>query len=97
MRARTWAQRARGRIENSLVENVLKIAAAPWPAGAPIPTRVPCHRDFTERNWLVQNGRFTVIDFEHARLDWALVDVERTLSSIPRASNGLGDGLAASP
>lgn len=32
--------------------------------------RVPCHRDYTERNWLILNGdRLAVIDFEHARPD----------------------------
>jgi Ser/Thr protein kinase RdoA (MazF antagonist) len=47
--------------------------------------RVPCHRDFTARNWLVDRGeelRVYVIDFEHARADWWLVDVERLYSGV---------------
>ncbi|MFG0328852.1 MAG: aminoglycoside phosphotransferase family protein [Phycisphaerales bacterium] len=41
--------------------------------------RSPCHRDFTPANWIADRSaasgrRLRVIDFEHARLDWALVD-----------------------
>ena len=43
--------------------------------------RVPCHRDYSPRNWLVdlsgENVQLSVIDFEHARPDHWLVDVER--------------------
>ena len=42
--------------------------------------RVPCHRDFEPRNWLVELGpplRVFVIDFEHARMDLALADLTR--------------------
>ena len=38
--------------------------------------RVPCHRDFSPRNWLwSQTAGLNVIDFEHARPDLWLVDV----------------------
>ena len=44
--------------------------------------RVPCHRDYTPRNWLTTAaGGFTVIDFEHARPDLWLLDVERLRST----------------
>lgn len=48
--------------------------------------RVPCHRDFAPYNWLVDmtegapersTFRLSVIDFEHARLDWAQLDRAR--------------------
>ena len=45
--------------------------------GLPRPGRVPCHRDYTPRNWLVNDGVLYVIDFEHARLDVWLADLAR--------------------
>lgn len=40
--------------------------------------RVPCHRDYTPRNWLVTGGgAVRVIDFEWARLDAAPADLAR--------------------
>lgn len=39
--------------------------------------RVPCHRDFAPRNWLWDGEVLAVIDFEHARLDLALVDLAK--------------------
>jgi Ser/Thr protein kinase RdoA (MazF antagonist) len=42
--------------------------------------RVPCHRDYSPRNWIVnQQERLElyVIDFEHSRPDLALLDMER--------------------
>lgn len=45
--------------------------------------RVPCHRDYSARNWLLdKNHRLWVIDFEHSRADFFLVDFERQYSSI---------------
>lgn len=38
---------------------------------------VPCHRDYTPRNWLVSDGTVRVIDFEWARLDAAPADLAR--------------------
>lgn len=37
-------------------------------------TRVPCHRDFTPRNWIINGDRLGVIDFEHSRADARLLD-----------------------
>jgi thiamine kinase-like enzyme len=43
--------------------------------------RVPCHMDFSPRNWLIQRSkdgiRFGVIDWEHARWDLWLQDAQR--------------------
>ncbi|MBI4821599.1 MAG: aminoglycoside phosphotransferase family protein [Deltaproteobacteria bacterium] len=39
--------------------------------------RVPCHRDFDPRNWLVDGSMIRVVDFEHARLDARVADVTR--------------------
>ncbi len=43
--------------------------------------RVPCHRDFSPRNWLIQRGesgiRFGVIDWERAGWDLWQEDVQR--------------------
>lgn len=45
--------------------------------------RLPCHRDYTPRNWLVDGGRLRgVIDFEHARDDVAEVDLVRLASHL---------------
>jgi hypothetical protein len=38
---------------------------------------VPCHGDYTPRNWLTGNGTVRVIDFEWARLDAAPADLAR--------------------
>src|SRR5215472_13698089 len=46
-------------------------------SGLPGLGRVPCHRDYTPRNWLVKDGVQYVIDFEHARLDVWLADLAR--------------------
>jgi hypothetical protein len=52
-------------------------AAVETLSGLPCPGRVPCHRDYTPRNWLVKDGVQYVIDFEHARLDVWLADLAR--------------------
>jgi Phosphotransferase enzyme family len=41
------------------------------------PARVPCHHDYTPRNWLVQNGALSVIDFEWCGLDAWTADLAR--------------------
>jgi hypothetical protein len=38
---------------------------------------VPCHRDYTPRNWLVHDDGLAVIDFEWARLDAPASDLSR--------------------
>jgi hypothetical protein len=44
--------------------------------GGPV-QRVACHRDYNLRNWLVDDGRLSVIDFEWARLDVWVTDLIR--------------------
>ena len=41
------------------------------------PARVPCHRDYTPRNWLVHRGTLRVIDFEWSGLDAPVADLAR--------------------
>lgn len=41
------------------------------------PAQVPCHHDYTPRNWLVRDGALTVIDFEWCGLDAAVADLAR--------------------
>jgi Ser/Thr protein kinase RdoA (MazF antagonist) len=43
--------------------------------------RVPCHRDYTGRNWL-WHEKLYVIDFEHSRPDVWLFDLEKVWSEI---------------
>jgi hypothetical protein len=38
---------------------------------------VPCHRDYTPRNWITEGTRVRVIDFEWTRLDAAATDLAR--------------------
>jgi Ser/Thr protein kinase RdoA (MazF antagonist) len=45
--------------------------------GLPCPGRVPCHRDYTPRNWVVSGTAQYVLDFELARLDVWLADLSR--------------------
>jgi Ser/Thr protein kinase RdoA (MazF antagonist) len=46
-------------------------------ADGPEPELTPCHRDYTARNWLLDDGRVSVIDFEHARIDARIWDFLR--------------------
>lgn len=46
-------------------------------AGQPGPAMVPCHRDYTPRNWLVAEGAMYVVDFEWSRLDAWVSDLAR--------------------
>jgi len=47
-------------------------------ADVPAPARVPCHRDYTPRNWLVDAaGTLRVIDFGHAKRDVWVIDLAR--------------------
>jgi Phosphotransferase enzyme family len=45
--------------------------------GMPAPVRVPCHHDYTPRNWLVHDGAVRVIDFEWSGLDARVADFAR--------------------
>lgn len=72
-RTRSWLRRA------DLDPEQARIVAQHGPRSDLFATarRVPCHRDFAPRNWLWDGERLAVIDFEHARLDLALVDLAK--------------------
>nr|WP_276603933.1 phosphotransferase [Nannocystis pusilla] len=44
--------------------------------------RVPCHRDFTPDNWLLDADRLCVLDFEHARLDAPEADLVKLRTDV---------------
>jgi Ser/Thr protein kinase RdoA (MazF antagonist) len=46
-------------------------------ADLPAPAQVPCHHDYTPRNWLVRKGALHVIDFEWCGLDARVADFAR--------------------
>jgi hypothetical protein len=46
-------------------------------AGLPTPRRVPCHLDYSPRNWLVADGHIHVIDFEWAEPEVWVNDLSR--------------------
>jgi thiamine kinase-like enzyme len=46
-------------------------------AGLLCPGKVPCHRDYTPRNWLVDAGAVYIVDFEWSRLDVWVSDLAR--------------------
>jgi hypothetical protein len=45
--------------------------------GMPCPGLVPCHRDYTPRNWLIDEGALYVVDFEWCRMDLWISDLAR--------------------
>lgn len=56
--------------------------------------RVACHRDFAPRNWLWDGRTLAVVDFEHARLDLALVDLAKLCVESWRRPNCAAEFLA---
>lgn len=68
-----WAGEARDLVPAAVVDRVVAevTAAAPVFDGG---RRVPCHRDFSPRNWMIRDGRFGLIDFEHAAPDIRWMD-----------------------
>lgn len=85
-RAWAWLRRAEGAVKQDLIAWVGKQAAEVAETLTKHGTvRVPCHRDYTPRNWLVEISgkriRLSVIDFEHSRPDFWLFDTERLAAS----------------
>ena len=81
-RGSAWLGRAAGLLEPRLVAWVgEQVEGAVVLLAQLRAVRVPCHRDYSPRNWLVNLSggkvQLSVIDFEHARPDYWLVDVER--------------------
>lgn len=80
-RLAVWSHRATNVLPRKLIDNVNAYAVEAVPYVS-LQSRVPCHRDFTPRNWLVdtaqgQAGALTVIDFEHSHPDLYLADLQR--------------------
>ena len=55
--------------------------------------RVPCHRDYTARNWLADEGKLYIIDFEHSRPDLWFLDIERLWSDVWHTRPDLGEAF----
>ena len=85
-RAKTWLARADGLLEPDLIAWVTERAAEAADLLEQMnPVRVPCHRDYTARNWLVDvtDGlKLSVVDFEHSRPDFWLFDVEKFVTEV---------------
>ncbi len=73
-----------------------RIAELAWPA-----SRVPCHRDYEPRNWIVGPRGFGVIDWEQARPDLAEVDLVKLRLGLwwerPALARAFLDGYGADP
>lgn len=70
-----WMQACAGVLSSTEREVALELA--PRPELFVGVRRVPCHRDFSPDNWLWQEGRLQVVDFEHARLDLDMTDLAK--------------------
>ncbi len=82
-RAAAWITRAEGLVETDTRSWIADQSTAFERLDGT--TRVPCHRDYSPRNWLVDpaapdSDGLAVIDFEHARMDWWLQDLDRLRS-----------------
>ncbi len=70
-------------------------------ADIPAPAQVPCHHDYTPRNWLVHNGALYVIDFEWSGLDARVADLARlhlgVWASRPDLRDAFLDGYGQQP
>lgn len=77
-RITNWSRRARSSVPSATLAD-MRAMASEATAFVERHGRVPCHRDFTPRNWLVDRGasRLVIIDFEHARSDLYLEDLLR--------------------
>ena len=78
-RARAWAHRAWPFVPKLASRIEARIGAVAHLTQGEL--RVPCHRDFEPRNWLMvetpRGLRLGVLDFEHARPDLWLADLAR--------------------
>ena len=80
-RTEAWTARAEGVLTSQDIAWVRARVAEALPMLAGF-TRVPCHRDYTARNWLADGDTLYVIDFEHARPDRWIFDLERLWSEL---------------
>ena len=94
MRSKSWLKRAQGLLD----EQTIQWVSAQLGEAAQIVrergwTRVPCHRDYTARNWLWAGDTLHVIDFEHAKPDLFLADFEKLRSLVWLHRSGLQDAF----
>ena len=93
MRLDAWSLRAAGLLPRTIISNAVSAAREVLPQLTHM-TRVPCHRDFTPRNWLTDEaGGLTVIDFEHSRPDLHLIDFERLYTGLWRSRPDLQEAF----
>jgi Ser/Thr protein kinase RdoA (MazF antagonist) len=79
-RAESWLKRAESFVSANDIAWVTARVKEMLPALKTI-KRVPCHRDYTARNWL-WGEKLYVIDFEHSRPDVWLFDLEKLWSEV---------------
>jgi Ser/Thr protein kinase RdoA (MazF antagonist) len=79
-RAESWLKRAEPFVAEKDIEWVKARVKEMLPTLKTM-KRVPCHRDYTGRNWLWREKLY-VIDFEHARPDVWLFDLEKLWSEV---------------
>jgi len=70
-----WVRRGRALLTAREVD--IAEACARELAHLPKPERVPCHHDYTPRNWVINGGRVQVIDFEETHPDAWITDIAR--------------------
>jgi Ser/Thr protein kinase RdoA (MazF antagonist) len=80
LRSESWLARAKPYVALRDIEWVREKVREMLPA-LRVLKRVPCHRDYTGRNWL-WHDKLYVIDFEHSRPDVWLVDLERLMNEV---------------
>jgi Ser/Thr protein kinase RdoA (MazF antagonist) len=82
-----WSRRGGGLIEPRVIDVVRReldnLQALPAPA------RVPCHGDFSPRNWLVADGKLNLIDFGEAGPDVWVSDLGRLIFGWRLQTDGL--------
>lgn len=94
-RLEAWSERARGVVPLGVVANVRAALREALPA-LQRQARVRCHRDYTPRNWLAgEDGSLVVIDFEHARPDLRLADLERLWTGLWHREPALREAFLA--
>jgi Ser/Thr protein kinase RdoA (MazF antagonist) len=77
-RAKSWLKRAEPLVAAKDIDWVTARVKEMLPSLKTM-KRVPCHRDYTARNWL-WSEKLYVIDFEHSRPDVWLFDLEKLWS-----------------
>ena len=82
-----WLTRGAGLVEPRVIDFACRqldsLQALPTPA------RVPCHGDFSPRNWLVADGELSLIDFGEAGPDVWVSDLGRLIFGWRLPTDGL--------